>query len=186
MRQDEPRLPALGPEDWDEAAAAVMAPFVEAGNDHNIFRTLAHHPDLMRRWLVFGNHVLAKSTLPARARELVILRVGRLCGCAYEWSQHVVIARDVGITDDEIRRVAVGPGADGWTDADRALLRAADELHAEATVTDDTWAALARELSAQQLLDLVFTVGQYTTVSMALNTLGVELDEGLEVVGWDG
>ena len=78
-----------------------------------MFATFAHHPKLMKRWLVFGNHVLAKSTLPARDRELLVLRTGWNCRAPYEWAQHVAIARAIGITDDEIARVAEGPDADG-------------------------------------------------------------------------
>jgi alkylhydroperoxidase family enzyme len=145
----------------------------------NIFRTLAHHPELMRRWLVFGNHVLGKSTLPAREREIAILRIGWLCRSGYEWGQHVVIGKASGLTDDEIARIAQGPDAAGWSAADRALLRATDELHADAFISDSTWAELAKSWSTQQLMDLVFTVGQYNLVSMALNSFGVQPEPGL-------
>jgi alkylhydroperoxidase family enzyme len=145
----------------------------------NIFRTLANHPALTKRWLVFGNHVLAKSTLPAREREIVILRVGWLCQAGYEWGQHVVIARASGVSDEEIARIAKGPDAPGWSAADRALLRASDELRGDAFITDATWAELSKTWNTQQLIDLVFTVGQYNLVSMALNTLGVQPEPGL-------
>jgi alkylhydroperoxidase family enzyme len=131
----------------------------------------------MKRWLVFGNHVLAKSTLPARDRELVVLRSGWNCRAPYEWGQHVVIARSIGITDDEITRVSVGPDAEGWSEDDAVLLRAADELHADQTLTDATYAALAARYDVQNLLDLVFTVGQYHLVSMALNAFRVDRED---------
>ncbi|MDQ1476932.1 MAG: hypothetical protein QOE62_2161, partial [Actinomycetota bacterium] len=143
----------------------------------NIFATFAHHPKLMKRWLVFGNHVLAKSTLPARDRELVVLRTGWNCRAPYEWGQHVVIARSIGITDDEITRVSVGPDADGWSEQEAMLLRAADELHNDQTLTDATYAALATRYDVQNLLDLVFTVGQYHLVSMALNAFRVDRED---------
>jgi len=145
----------------------------------NIFRTLANHPGLAKRWLVFGNHVLAKSTLPARERELLILRIGWLCRAGYEWGQHVVIGKASGLSDEEIARIAKGPDAKGWSEGDRALLRATDELHADAFISDATWAELAKTWSTQQLMDLVFTVGQYNLVSMALNTFGVQPEPGL-------
>ena len=145
----------------------------------NIFATLAHHPKLMKRWMVFGNHVLAKSTLPARDRELLILRTGWNCRAPYEWGQHVAIGADVGITDDEIERIAAGPDAPGWDPFDATLLRAADELHADQSLTDATYAALAERYDEQQLLDLVFTVGQYHLVSMALNSMRVQRDDGV-------
>jgi alkylhydroperoxidase family enzyme len=155
----------------------VREPFGD-GPILNIFRTLAHHPKLMKRWLVFGNHVLAKSTLAPRERELVILRTGYRCRAGYEWSQHVEIARASGLSDEEIDRIARGPDAPGWSDLDRALLRASDELHDDQFVSDATWAELSAHYDTQQLMDLVFAVGQYTLVSMALNTLGVQLEPG--------
>jgi alkylhydroperoxidase family enzyme len=145
----------------------------------NIFRTLAHHPDLLRRWVVFGNHVLGKSTLAPRERELVILRIGWLCRAEYEWGQHVLIARRSGLRDQEIERITQGPDAPGWSELDRALLRATDELRADAMITDQTWKQLSEHLDTRQLMDLVFTVGQYNLVSMALNSLGVQLDPGV-------
>lgn len=173
----EPRLQPRPRTDWDDETRALLG-----DRTLNIFATMAHHPKLMKRWLVFGNHVLAKSTLPARERELLILRTGWNCRAPYEWGQHVAIARDIGITDDEIRRVADGPDASGWADADAALLRAADELHATQSLSDPTYAALAARYDAQGLLDIVFTVGQYTLVSMALNTFRVERDDGVSGV----
>jgi len=175
MRLDTPRLPPLAPEDVD---AEIRERF-GAQPMLNIFRTLAHHPKLLKRWLVFGNHVLARSSLEPRVRELVILRVGWLCRAEYEWGQHVLIARHSGLSEQEIERIPEGPAAEGWSGPDRALLQAVDELHADAFVSDGTWAALSRELGTEQLLDLVFTVGQYTLVSMALNTLGVQRDPGV-------
>jgi 4-carboxymuconolactone decarboxylase len=145
----------------------------------NIFRTLANHPGLAKRWLVFGNHVLAKSTLPARERELLILRIGWLCRSGYEWGQHVVIGRGAGLSHEEIARIAKGPDAPGWSAEDRVLLRAVDELHADAFVSEATWSELAERWSTQQLMDLVFTVGQYNLVSMALNSFGVQPEPGL-------
>jgi 4-carboxymuconolactone decarboxylase len=168
----EPRLKPLPRDQWDDETKALLG-----DSALNIFATFAHHPKLMKRWLVFGNHVLAKSTLPARDRELVVLRTGWNCKAAYEWGQHVVIARSIGITDEEITRVSVGPDADGWSDEDAVLLRAADELHDDQTLTDATYAALAARYDVQQQLDLVFTVGQYHLVSMALNAFRVDRED---------
>jgi alkylhydroperoxidase family enzyme len=149
------------------------------GSSLNIFRTLAHHPALLRRWLVFAGHVLAKSTLSPRDRELLILRVGVRCRSRYEFGQHVVIAKRSDITDAEIDQVKVGPDHPAWSDFDRALLRAADELHDDSRIGDETWAALGERYSTEQMLDVIFTVGQYHLVSFALNSAGVELDEGV-------
>ena len=163
----------------DDDAREYLQQVGREGRVLNIYRTLAAHPKLLKRWAVFGTHVLYKNTLPARERELLILRTGWRCRSEYEWGQHVVIARACGVTDQEIKRVKAGPDADGWDGSDSALLRAADELHDDAFITDATWKLLAQRFNSQQLIDLVFTVGQYHVVSMALNTLGVQLDEGI-------
>lgn len=176
MRLDKPRLDPLS---IDEIDGDIRKRFGD-GKILNIFRTLAHHPKLMTRWLVFGNHVLAKNTLSARDRELAILRVGWLCKAEYEWAQHAEIALNSEINREEIERVCQGPDAAGWSDQEVALLRATDELVDDAFITDGTWAALSAFYNKEQLIDLVFTVGQYNLVSMALNTLGVQLEDGLE------
>ena len=114
---------------------------------------------------------------------MVILRIGWLCRSEYEFGQHVLIGRRAGLTDEEIRRIKDGTNTEGWSELDRAMLNAVYELHAEAFISVPTWKKLAEHLSAQQLLDLIFAVGQYNLVSMALNTLGVQRDEG--VPGFD-
>ncbi|HEU5085257.1 MAG TPA: carboxymuconolactone decarboxylase family protein [Acidimicrobiales bacterium] len=174
IRPTSPRLAPLEVTEMDEEARALLG-----DEPLNIFRTLARHPKLVKRWLVFGNHVLAKSTLPARERELAILRVGWRCGAEYEFGQHTVIGRQSGLTDDEIAALTRELADGGWSDDDRTLLVAVDELHDDQCITDQTWAALSQRWSEEQLLDLLFTVGQYTLVSMALNSLGVPLDEGV-------
>ena len=184
MRLNEPRVPTLtrDPEQWDANTKEVLDPLTRrgpgAGRLLNIFATLAWHPKLLKRWQVFGNHILNKSTLPERERELVILRVGWLCRAEYEWAQHVVIGKASGLTDEEIERITRGPEAPGWDPFDAALLRAADELRADAFMSDETWAALSKRYDTPRMMDLVFTVGQYNLVSMALNTLGVQLEKG--------
>ena len=144
----------------------------------NVFKTMAQHPKLLKRWLVFANHVLTKSTISGRDRELAILRAGWLCDAPYEWGQHVGIGMREGITEEEVERVAVGPDAPGWSAHDAAVLRAADELHEHSTISDATWATLCETYDTQQCMDLVFAIGQYHLVSFALNAFGVERDDG--------
>ena len=148
------------------------------GRDLNIFRVLMNHPQLTKRWAVFAAHVLHKQTLPPRERELLILRIGWLNQAEYEWAQHVEIAKRSGISVEEIERVKQGPRAE-WSAFDAALLQAADDLHEHSVVSDQTWKALAGKLSTQQMMDVVFTIGQYNLVSWALNSFGVPLDDFL-------
>ena len=180
MRLSQPRVSPLPEGEWGEDAQEILRRLETDQRVLNIYRTLANHPKLLKRWSVFGTHVLFKNTLQPRDRELLILRTGWLRRSEYEWGQHVLIAKGSGVSDDEIERVKAGPDAGGWDAADSALLRAADELIADAFITDETWQALAERLDTEQLIDVIFTVGQYNLVSMALNTLGVQLDEGVE------
>jgi alkylhydroperoxidase family enzyme len=179
MTATTPRVTPLPPAEWDDQTRQILEATQMGGRVLNIFATLARHPDLLRRWLVFGTHVLLKSTLGARERELLILRTGWNCRAEYEWGQHVVIGRQCGLDEAEIERLTAGPEAAGWDPFDAALLRAADELHRDSRIGDATWQALSARYDTRQLLDVIFTVGQYTLVSMALNTLGVQLDEGI-------
>jgi len=180
MRLNSPRIAPLPPSEWSNATQELLSRLKRNGQVFNIFGTLARHPDLLRRWLVFANHVLAKSTLPARERELAILRMGWLCRAEYEWGHHVEIGKQAGLSEDEIKRVGQGPDAPGWNSFESSLLRAVDELHADSFISDSTWKALSERYDSQQLLDLIFTAGQYKLVSMALNSVGVQLEDGYE------
>ncbi len=180
MRLSEPRIQPSEAGDWNEEQRALMEKMEKGVGPINIMRTLVRHEKLLKRWLPFTNHILFKSTISRRERELLILRTAWDTQAVYEWAQHVVIARDAGITDGEIARVREGSGADGWSASERALLAAADELIADKMVGNETWAALSEHYSEEQLMDVIFTVGNYTTVAMALNSIGVQLDEGLE------
>lgn len=177
-----PRLSPLPTDRWsDRARAVVLQNKTGVGKDGvpNVLATLVRHPDLLEAWYRFAGYVIAQSTLPARDRELLILRTGWLCRSPYEWGQHVVIGRQAGLADAEIARVRDGAAAAGWTDHEAALLRAADELHVETTIAEATWQELARRYDEKQLLDVIFTVGQYRLVASVLNALGVALDDGV-------
>jgi 4-carboxymuconolactone decarboxylase len=180
MRLNQPRIQPTQDPVWDDETRKILQATDRGSGIFNIFRTLANHPKLLKRWLVFGNHILAKSTLPTRDRELLILRTGWLCGAEYEWGHHVDIGKEIGLSEAEIKRIVKGPDASGWDPFDATLLRAADELCADRFITDATWAALGERYDTDQLMDLVFTVGQYNIVSMALNSFGVQLEEGFE------
>jgi len=150
------------------------------GQVFNIFKVLAHHPSLVKRWTPFAGHILSKQTLAFRERELLILRIGWLNQAEYEFAQHELIARKGGgVSDADIERLKEGPKAKGWNEHEAALLQAVDELYENSVVSDATWATLSKKYSTEQLMDVVFTVGQYNLVSWALNSFGVPLDDFL-------
>lgn len=188
----EPRITPLPPAEWPATMREALAALAPAEPRHplpqrrpdrpkglNVLGTLARHPVLTRAYHTFNGHILFGTTLSVRQRELLVLRVSAVRDAEYEWAQHVVQARDAGIDDEEIARVATGPDAPGWTPLDAALLRAVDELVAGAAVSDATWEVLAGELDTEQLMDVVFTVGCYDLLAMACRTFGVELDDDL-------
>ena len=179
MRLTSPRIAPVALEGCTQEQREIVEPMKARGPVLNIFRTLLNHPAAARAFLGWGGYILSrKSTLPQREREIVILRTGFLCRSGYEWTQHVPIARRAGLSDDEIGRIKLGAGAPGWSAPDAALLRAADDLHREQFVTEPVWTELSRHFGEQQRMDMVFTAGQYTQVSMLLNSFGVQLDEG--------
>jgi alkylhydroperoxidase family enzyme len=189
MARIRPLPPAEWPREMRDALAALRPPaprhpFPERRDDRpkglNVLGTLAVHPALARAFHTFNGHVLFATTLSVRQRELLVLRVAALRDAEYEWAQHAVLAADAGIDAGEVARVVVGPEAPGWSPLDAALLRAADELVADATIGDATWAALAAELDERQLMDVVFTVGAYDALAMAFRSFGVELDDDLK------
>jgi alkylhydroperoxidase family enzyme len=176
MRLSRPRLAPLQPSEWNEEQRELLT----RGNQPqvlNVFATLVRHQDLYRRWLPFANHVLFKSALPPREREMAILRIGWLCRSGYEFHQHMRIGKQAGLSDAEIERLKGSPDAEGWTEAESALLRAVDDLHGDQFISDETWRRLGEHYSTNQVIDLVFAVGQYTLVSMALNSFGVQIEE---------
>jgi 4-carboxymuconolactone decarboxylase len=148
------------------------------GRIFNIFKVLAHHPALMKRWTPFAGHILSKQTLSFRDREMLILRIGWLNQAEYEFAQHELIARRGGFTDADIEAIKKGPA--GAANAhEKALMQAADDLFENSVISDATWEALSKTYSTEQMIDVVFTVGQYNMVSWALNSLGVPLDDFL-------
>ena len=178
MRLAAPRITPLSDAEMTEEQRAALAPMAANGPPLNIFRTLARAPKALARFNEWGSYVLSRrNSLPPREREIVILRVGFLCKSGYEFTQHTRIGLREGLTADEIERIKRGADA-GWAPADAALIRAADELVKDHFVSDATWTALSAHFDEKQRMDVVFTAGQYTQVSMFLNTFGVQLDAG--------
>ena len=179
MRLNTARIAPLDEADIAPELLALLGPRFKAIPVLNIFRTLARAPKAFKRFMAWGGYILSDAnSLSARDRELVILRTGFNWKSGYEWAQHVRIGLDCGLTEAEITRIKKGPGALEWSDNDRALLVATDELTADAFISDATWEALG-DYSEKQRMDLVMTVAQYTQVSMMLNSFGVQLDDDL-------
>jgi 4-carboxymuconolactone decarboxylase len=179
MRTSKPRIAPIAVEDLTEEQREAAAPMLATGRFLNIFATLVHAPKALTRFNEWGSYVLSRRNgLTPRDREIVILRVGYLCKSGYEFTQHTAIGLREGLSREEIAAIKAGADAGNWTAAEQALIRAADELVRDFFVSDGTWAALGRHFDEKQCMDVVFTVGQYTQVSMFLNSFGVQLEPG--------
>ena len=168
----------------DLPAQPRIAPLPATGDQRqlNIFRTLARNHDLYKGFLALGGHLLGGSGLPAREREIVILRTGFRAGSEYEFGQHTRIGRDAGLRDEEIAALADVAGAAQWSDDDAALVAMVDELCDDDVVTDATWERLSSRWNDEQLIELLVLAGFYRLVSGVLNSAGIALEA--DTPGW--
>ena len=174
-----PRIPPVEPSEWTEEQRAALGTRARTGNTVNSFKICLHNPELCRTWMAFAGYVEgSSSSLPARERELLILRTAWLCRDNYVWSPHAASGMRAGLTAEELDRITKGPEAKGWSAFDAALMRAADELHDHQFIANATWTTLAARYNNKQLLDAIFAVGEYTMVAMYLNSTGAALEPG--------
>jgi 4-carboxymuconolactone decarboxylase len=171
------RVPPLPADQWDDSVHEALSTMsAERRNPEaagNLLATLVRHPKLTRAFLRFNFHLLYGSTLPDRLRELAVLRVAHRRNCEYEWRHHVRMGGEAGLSDDVIDGIQRGEAVD---ELDRAVLAAVDELEDKSEISDATWATLSEHLDERQRMDLVFTIGCYGALAMAINTFGVEPD----------
>ena len=170
------RLTPLPAEEWDDRSRRALASLipVERANPAgagNILSTLVRHPDLTRAYLPFNTYLLNGSTLSARIREVALLRAVRGRDCEYLWDHHLPIARRAGLSDGEIGDIRDGKLADA---TDQSVLCAVDDLVERGTVSTPVWDELGRHFTDQQRMDLVFTIGGYCLLAMAVNAFGIE------------
>jgi alkylhydroperoxidase family enzyme len=149
------------------------------GPTSNIYTTIVRHPEAAAAMVNLGR-TLRGGVISGRHREIVILRTGCNCGSEYELAQHLRIGRSVGLTDEDVRRIRVGPDAPAWDPFEAALCRACDELHVEHVISDPTWAVLRAQYDEQHLIELTMLIGYYHLVSFVLNSLGVPIEDGAE------
>ncbi len=186
MSTPERRMPPLPAEAWGEeeydAFGALLgvpgdkAPRAGSGEPldplrFDIIGLLVRHPKMARAFLTFNGYLLHRGELPARLRELTILRVARHHRSAYEWGQHVRMAPRNDISEEDIARLV--RGNDGFEGADRLVLEATDELLAEGHARWETWQALAESLGEHAAMEFIFVVGVYVLTAMAFGTWGL-------------
>lgn len=186
-----PRISPLSPKEWPKEFRTALAalrppnakyaplPTEDRPKGRNVLGTWAHHPELAQAYFTLNGHVLMTTTLSERQRELIVLRVAAVRKSGYEWAQHVFVGRDVGLTDEEIGRIAYGPDAPFWSELDAAMLRAVDELIEAGGISASTWETLTAELDVKQVLDLICTVGTYETLARVFASLDVDIDDDI-------
>lgn len=186
------RIEPVLPPDWTptvlDAVSAmpsardfVLSTYKQSGarGMHGIGVMLAY-PALAKAFLAFNNHVATASSVSRRVLEILILRISWLRRAEYEFVQHVVLGLRAGLSETEIERIQLGPDAPGWDAVDADLVRAVDELHADACISEATWSRLSIHFSVPQLMDIVFAVGCYDLLAMVFKTFGVQLEPGVE------
>jgi alkylhydroperoxidase family enzyme len=173
-----PRVAPARPRELRPLARIVstVAGRVSGSGPANIFTTLGRHPRLFRAWLRYSAHLMPFGRLPRRDTELVILRVAWRCRSAYEWHQHVPIALCVGLTPEEVAGVADAGTADSFTQAQRTLLTATDELLARGELSDGTWRAAEAILGDRNAIELCLLIGHYQGLASAIGGLGIQIE----------
>jgi alkylhydroperoxidase family enzyme len=173
-----PRLAPLPDAQWTDVHKAVAAKYAAGGRPGNGLRTLLHIPALADSFLSFPAYLSKDSTLTPRHRELLILRTAWLLNSDAIWSAHVPAARAAGLAAADVRRVAEGPGARGWTGFEATLLRVADQLFRNSFVNDAEYKALTAEYDLQHAMDAVMTVADFLSLGTIYNALGVQPETG--------
>jgi alkylhydroperoxidase family enzyme len=191
MRLKTPRIPPLDPKNFtpEQKAAAIAGGSAEGANAN--FRTALNNPDLGKHWwdwLRFvhdnpGTRAKAGDAIPQIDKELVVMRISFLFNDDWLWATHVPMAKAWGRSEEEVARIAKGPDAPGWNEKDRALVRSADELHAQGFIADETWNTLTKYYNTRQMLDIIFLAGVYTTNAYFNNSVGMPFTEGYHVNG---
>ncbi|MEV0709631.1 carboxymuconolactone decarboxylase family protein [Nocardia aurea] len=187
MARIEPLPPTRFPSEMRAAMAALRPPnprhekmpTTDRPKALNTLGTLAHHPELARAYFTFNGHLLLATTLTERHREMVVMRVAAIRKSSYEWYQHLFVARDAGLSDEEIGRIAYGPDSPLWNTLEAAILRAVEEMIIDGGIGDATWQILATELDTRQILDLIFTAGGYDILALMFKSLGLDMDDDI-------
>jgi alkylhydroperoxidase family enzyme len=176
-----PRIAPVTPP-FEPEIAARLDEMMPGAPPIALFRTFVRNMPMAEAMGPWGGYELSKGlSLTMRQRELVIDRVTARCRCEYEWGVHITFFGErVELTHDQKRSITHGSPSDPcWPDDESALLRAVDELHDQADVTDATWTELSLTLTEQQLLDVMMLAGWYHAISYVANAARIDLEEGV-------
>lgn len=170
-----PNVTPLPLDEWDESLDFIKQDM--NGRPINVHSLMAHNPELLKAWWSFRNYSVQGGALGKRYGELVILRVATHMKAWYEWGSHVERGLACGLSREEIDRVKVGAAAAAWSEAERALLNAIDELVVAHGIRPQTHAQLREHFSVAQIMDIIAIHGMYVTLGCMINTWGLTLDQ---------
>lgn len=168
----------MAPAERSERTQALIDEFT-GGSDINVYSTLARHPDVLDLGARLGDFLRSANVTP-RHREILILRTACLCGSDYVYARHVALGRKAGLAEADLDRVIAGPDANGWDTFELRLIQAADELHVDASLSEETWEKLTERYDDQQMIVTIMLCGFYHMISFFVNSLGVSIEEGVE------
>lgn len=187
MSKLKPRIPPIKPTEWTDEArdffTVMDGPEAwEKGPSREVILYLAQHPVLSNRFMSFGRDVLRSSSLPHRERELVTLYIGWTTKSDYEWLSHVAFGLQVGLTDEDIEAVKHGPDSSHWSGLDRELLRAADQMRDQYDLDDELWDSLSHHYDQRQMIEWMYTIGNYMVFAAVFNSLRIPLEPGMNAL----
>lgn len=185
MVQPDPpaRMPPVEPEDFTDETRAFFARwtggFLSGADSNPVLQTFAHHPKLAEAFSQFNIHILLENTLPVKQRQIAIMRTAWLTRAVYMWSSHLNTSMTCGLSPDMYDPIKVGADDPYFTEFEKAVVRATDELVADRKIGDANWNALMKEWSNQQMLDFMFTVGCYVAIAGVMRSTGAERQQDL-------
>jgi 4-carboxymuconolactone decarboxylase len=175
-----PRVAPVPEDQWTDVQKQLVAKYAANGHADTALKTLLNLPELADAVMPYTNYLLNESSLSPRHRALLVLRAAWLLGNEPLWATQAKAARDAGMSSSEIRRIAEGPEASGWEPFEATLLRMADELFSNCSVTNSTWQSLSSRYDMNNLMDAVETVNHFIMLSIVYNSLGVQPDADLK------
>jgi 4-carboxymuconolactone decarboxylase len=185
MVQPDPpaRVPRVDPADYTDEHRAFFEKWAggdfQRADENPVLRTFAHHPKLAGLFSELNVHLLRTNTVPVKLRQIAIMRLAWITKTTYMWSSHLNTSRLFGLSDEMYRPLQVGASDPYFTDFERWVIRATEELVNDYRITDESWAALMQEWDYAQMLDFMFTVGCYGAVAGVMKSTGTERDPDL-------
>ncbi|MHA2400867.1 MAG: carboxymuconolactone decarboxylase family protein [Promethearchaeota archaeon] len=162
---------------FEDYTDSIKSFIEQEGNIYHIRGTMSKNRKLRLKWIMLASHVTFNSSLPLRDKEILILRNAWLCQSEYEWDHHYLVGKRAGLSKEEIEQIKIGSEGKGWSNFDKSLLHAVDELHADKIISENTWKELSDKYDTNQLMDLIFVVGSYNMLAMFMNSIGLQTED---------